>query len=43
MMLDTVLLVAAAICFVLAAFDVFEDRVHIGWIGLFLWVLTALI
>lgn len=42
-MLDTVLLIAAAVCFVLAAFGAGVKNVQLGWLGLFFWVLTALI
>lgn len=42
-MLTTILLIAAFICFVLAAFGVASPRVNLVALGLALWVLTALI
>jgi hypothetical protein len=42
--LDLVLLIAALVCFVLAALDLLGfDRVRLIAIGLALWVLTALV
>lgn len=41
--LDLVLLIAALVCFVLAVFDVFSDRVRLIAAGLALYVLTALV
>ena len=43
MNLDTILLVAALVCFILAAFSVLSTRVHFGWLGLAAWVLTLLV
>ena len=41
--LDLVLLIAAFICLLLQALNLSFDRVHLGWLGLALWVLTALV
>lgn len=41
-MLDTLLIVAALICFGLAAFGV-SARVNLTALGLFLWLLTSLV
>lgn len=41
--MDTILLVAALICFVLAAFNVKLGSVNLTPLGLALWVATALI
>ena len=41
--LDLVLLIAALICFLLAAFSILGERVNLIAIGLALWVLTALV
>lgn len=40
--IDTILLIGAAICFALAAINV-SAPVALGWLGLLLWVLTALL
>lgn len=42
-MLDTVLIILAIICFVVAALGVNTRGIQIGWIGLALWALTALV
>lgn len=42
-MLDTVLLVIAAICFVLVALGVNVPRLNPLGVGLFCWVLTGLV
>lgn len=43
MSVDVILLIVAAVCFVLAAFKVDATwRVSSGWAGLFAWVLTGL-
>ena len=42
-MLILILLIAAVICLTLAAFGVGAPRVHLGWLGLALFVLTALV
>ena len=41
--LDLVLLIAALICFLLAAFDLHTDRLRLVAIGLALWALTGLV
>ena len=41
--LDLVLLIVALVCFVLAAFNVFADRVNLIAAGLAAWVLTHLV
>ena len=43
MTLDTVLLIAAVILLVLAAFGVAAPRVNLGWLGVALFVATALV
>lgn len=42
-MLTVILLLAALVCFLLAAFGVPTSRVSIGWIGLACWVLVPLL
>ena len=42
MSIDLILLIAAAICFILAAVNV-SSPVQLGWLGLFFWVLTAIL
>jgi hypothetical protein len=42
-MLDTILLIAAAVCFLLVAAGVAVPRINLLGLGLLLWVLTALI
>lgn len=41
--IDQILLIAAAICFALAALGVAVGRISIGWVGLFCWALTGLV
>ena len=41
--LDLVLLIAALICFVLAALSIGLDRIHLGWLGAALATLTLLV
>ena len=45
MSIDLILLIVAAICFIIAALnvDVTGGKVSIGWLGLFFWVLTAIV
>lgn len=43
MSIDLILLIAAAICFALAAFGVAVTRINLVALGLFLFVLTAII
>jgi hypothetical protein len=43
MSIDLILLIAAAICFALAAAGVAIGRVNLTALGLLLWVLTAVI
>lgn len=43
MSIDIILLIVAAVCFALAALGVNVDRVSLGWVGLFCWVLTLVI
>jgi hypothetical protein len=40
--MDTVLLILAVICFLIAAFNVKLGTVSFGWLGLALYVITAL-
>jgi hypothetical protein len=40
--MDTVLLILAVICFLIAAFNVKLGTVSFGWLGLALYVVTAL-
>jgi len=40
--MDTVLLIIALICLILAAFNVKLGSVNIGWLGLAFYVATAL-
>lgn len=40
--MDTILIIAAVLCFLLAAFGVGAPKVHLGWLGLALYVVTAL-
>lgn len=42
-MLTTILLVFAFVCLVLAAFNVPQTRVNLGWLGLSFWVLSILL
>jgi hypothetical protein len=42
-MLDLILLVAAAVCFGLAAFGVSVSRINLVALGLFAWVLSVLL
>jgi len=42
-MIDTILMILAIICFLVAAFGVNTRNVQVGWIGLALWALTALV
>ena len=42
-MLTLILLIAAVICLGLAAFGVPVRRIHLGWLGLALFVLTYLV
>lgn len=37
------LLALAFVCMLLAAFDVKAPRVHLGWLGLTLWILSELV
>lgn len=41
--MDTILVVVAIICFVLAAFGVKLGNVELGWLGLAFWALTAVV
>lgn len=43
MNLDLILLVVAAVCFILAAFGVGPDRPSLIPLGLFAWVLTGIV
>ena len=42
-MIETILLVAAVVCFVAAALDFSPRDIQLGWLGLALWLVTALI
>ena len=42
-MLILILLIASVICLALAAFGVPAGRVHLGWLGMALFVLTFLV
>ena len=42
-MIDLILLILAAVCFGLAAFGVGGGRVNLIALGLFAWVLTAIL
>jgi hypothetical protein len=42
-MLTLILMIAAVICLFLAAFGVGVSRVHLGWLGVALYVLAQLI
>ena len=41
--LETVLLVAAVVCFIAAALGFSPRGINLGWLGLALWLVTALI
>lgn len=43
MSLDLILLVIAAVCFILAAFGVGPERPSLVPLGLFFWVLTGIV
>jgi len=42
-MIDTILFIAGAVCFTLAAFDLVKINVNLIALGLLFWILTNLI